>query len=173
MKRSLTVAALVVAIALIPPQARPEPPPKCIVVFRCVTVIVLSAAGGVITFYVKRWCDRVFSNHNWQLTNVDTYMAPLYSGSTGPGTSTVQSATGTGSLFVDEKFSVNLQQERVGTNDWQVATLFSNAIPVCTNRALITTNNDPGQEPIVFDFVQQTGGTSTNRAPSRMFRLLN
>lgn len=168
MKRSLTIAVLVAAIVLIPPQARTDPPPvpKCMPLVRCVTVVLITVAGGVITYYVKQWCDRTFSNRNWWLTNEDALvsMPSLYSRAVGPGTTTVQSATGMGSAWVDG-YAFNLQQVN-GTQIVAVASL--NGVSMATNSAPI----DYDGQTVVLDF-RKLLPASTNASPSLMLRLMN
>ena len=170
MKRSIIVVLLVAALAAIPPQAKTEPPPQPWVVpaVRCIAVVIISAAGGVVIHHVKKWCDKVFSNKNYELTNNTegfVSLPMLESSSSGDGTTTIQSATGIGNAWIDG-YSFNVQQVN-GTQIVAVATL--NGVAVATNSAPVTGDG----QTVVLDFRSLLPASTNAPAPSMVFRLVN
>ena len=164
MKKTLVTILMVGAIASIPPQARTAEP-KCVIqVVRCVSVVVVTAAGCVTVYFVHRWCSRVFSNRNWQLTNeAASLMPPLMTASEGPGKFTIQHAEGLGSAWVDG-YTFDLQQ--VDGRVVGVASL--NGVPVATNSAAVTNDG----QVVTLDFRGLLPVSTNDCPPVQTFRLI-
>jgi len=138
MKRALTYFLCGALLLAATGVSRCADPPKATVILRCVYIVVVSGTACLGAYAIK--CiscalDHMFSNHNWLLTNTVENMPPLISLSTNTGTMTFQSATGIGSVWVNE-FSVDLQKQ-----DNQIVGILSRAgVPIATNA-----------QPIVMD----------------------
>ena len=173
MKRSIISVALAASIALIPFQSESgEAKPKFApLIIRCVSTVIITVAGGVVTYYVKKWCDSTFSNQNWQLTNeMDNMMGavgPLWS-ATSPEqspttTTTVQTCEGMGSVWIDNQ-TVTLTQ----IPGFVVGVMSTNGVPIATNSVPIHADG----ETVVLDFRPMLPSV-TNKPTAAFFRLLN
>lgn len=168
MKHFALTLGLIAAIAAIPPQARTEQPKVFVPLARCVIVVVMVAAGGVIIYCVKKYCDQTFSNHNWQITNDDSFtgaVGPLVSGATGDGTTTVQSCEGMGSVWVNGQ-SINLVQ----SNGLLIGVLSDESgKPVATNSVPVTGDG----QMVVLDFRKALPPVTNAPSQTMLFRLIN
>lgn len=161
MKRIAVTLLMVAAMASIPPRAKPQssPPqahdPNCALAYIC-GVIIVAGVGSYVIYQTVKFCRNMSSNMNWQATNV---VVPelVMEGAFAPVK--LQSTTSLGSVWKDE---VEVRMTQMGNVVTGVA--YTNGIPAMTNSCQIDTN---GWAKLDFSSLP-----STNRQPSRLFRLV-
>lgn len=104
---------------------------------QCTGVLIVVGTGIYIWIKVIRpMCLRIQSNQNWLLTNGITDWGMLRSGSSGPGTSTLQYSTGLGRVWAND-LAFDVQQN--GSTVTVVAS--RNGTAIATNSASLLNTN--------------------------------